>query len=82
MPAKSSNTVYIVKATFGSVLLTFGITSLVILLGDQEVLKDFLEFAATVVVCLGAAGGVSAPAKKLGDAWQAGRDSNRSAELR
>ena len=73
MSAKSSNTVYIVKATFGSVLLAFGVTSMVVLFGDAEVVKDFLEFAATVVVCLGAAGGVSAPAKKLGDAWQAGR---------
>jgi len=68
---KRSNTVYIIQITCVSVLLTFLGASLTLVLGAPESANEYLEFAGRVVLCLGAAGGVAAPAKKLGDAWHA-----------
>ena len=66
---KRSNTVFIIQITCASILITFVGASLTLIFGKPEDPSNYLDFAGQVVLWLGAAGGVSAPAKKLGDAW-------------
>ena len=66
---KRSNTVFIIQITCASILITFIGASLTLIFGKPEDASNYLDFAGQVVLWLGAAGGVSAPAKKLGDAW-------------
>jgi hypothetical protein len=67
---KRSNTVFLIQITCASILITFIGASLTVVFGTLEASDQYLDFAGRVVLCLGAAGGVAAPAKKLGDAWQ------------
>lgn len=66
---KRSNTVFIIQITCASILTTFIGASLALIFGKPEDASDYLDFAGQVVLWLGAAGGITAPAKKLGDAW-------------
>jgi len=66
---KRSNTVFIIQITCASILITFVGASLTLIFGKPEDPSNYLDFAGQVVLWLGAAGGITAPAKKLGDAW-------------
>jgi len=75
MQFPESRTVQITMATIVSVLLCLALftVNLHMLQGNENCIIAITDVYGWAIAGLCAAGGVSAPVKKLGDAWQAGR---------
>ena len=70
MPAPS-NTVTIVRWTYMTMLLGMLIGAAMLESASSEMGPAIVDLVGTLLLSIAAVGGASAPAKKMGDAWQA-----------